>query len=78
MYVFYEASILIGRLWNRRKRKHAARTEEAARERRVERARRRAAAAEDTATASDDTVESYRQQVANPFWLDRPQFKEVK
>jgi len=56
MYVFYEASILIGRLWNRRKRKHAARTEEAARERRVERARRRAAAAEDTATASDDTV----------------------
>lgn len=56
MYVFYEASILIGRLWNRRKRKHAARTEKAARERRVERARRRAAAAEDTATASDDTV----------------------
>ena len=29
-------------------------------------------------TAADETVESYRQHVANPFWLDRPQFKEVK
>lgn len=40
MYLFYEASILIGRLWNRRKRKKAVRAEAAARERRAQRARR--------------------------------------
>ena len=42
MYLFYEISIVIGRLWNRRKRKAASREAEAEKERRAARAARRA------------------------------------
>jgi len=45
MYLFYEISIVIGRLWNRRKRKAASREAEAEKERRAARAARRAEAA---------------------------------
>src|SRR5690606_33229787 len=54
MYLFYEISIVIGRLWNRRKRKAASREAEAEKERRAARAARRAEAA----TAAPDAAET--------------------
>ena len=54
MYLFYEISIVIGRLWNRRKRKAASREAEAEKERRAARAARRAEAA----TAEPDAAET--------------------
>jgi len=53
MYLFFEISIVIGRLWNRRKRKAASREAEAEKERRAARAARRAEAA----TTEPDTTE---------------------
>ena len=53
MYLFFEISIVIGRLWNRRKRKAASREAEAEKERRAARAARRAVAA----TTMPDTTE---------------------
>lgn len=55
MCLFYEISILIGRLWNRRKRKAAVKEATAEKERRAARAAKRAAEAE-TGTASTDTA----------------------
>ena len=54
MYLFYEISIVIGRLWNRRKRKAASREAEAEKERRAARAARRAEAA----TTEPDATET--------------------
>ncbi len=60
MYLFYEISIVIGRLWNRRKRKAASREAEAEKERRAARAARRAEAATTEPVAAEtepDTTE---------------------
>jgi len=60
MYLFFEISIVIGRLWNRRKRKAASREAEAEKERRAARAARRAEAATTEPVAAEtepDTTE---------------------
>ena len=58
MYLFYEISIVIGRLWNRRKRKAASREAEAEKERRAARAARRAeAATTEPHTTEPDTTD---------------------
>jgi len=58
MYLFFEISIVIGRLWNRRKRKAASREAEAEKERRAARAARRAeAATTEPHTTEPDTTD---------------------